>query len=86
MENVYVIYSHYSKHCKYIIDSLSKLQNNNIHTVCIDNKSFRDRLLNDKLYKIDSVPSIIINYNDKATIYQGDDATNYIKDKLKSIQ
>ena len=85
MENVYVIYSHYSNHCKYIIQSLPVLQNNDIKTICIDHKSFRDRLLKDNLYKLTQVPSIIINYNNKSTIYQGQDATNFVKDKIKSI-
>tara|TARA_Y100000591_G_C21848140_1_gene709926 strand:- start:3209 stop:3826 length:618 start_codon:yes stop_codon:yes gene_type:complete len=86
LEKIYFIYSQYCNHCKKFVKQLPQLQQNYINTICIDNKLFRERLLNNKLYKINYVPSIIIILNNKVTIYEGIDATKFLNDKLNSFR
>jgi hypothetical protein len=84
LENLYFIYSHYCKHCKKILPKISSSLPH-IKTICIDNKQFRDKILKNTTYNINYVPSIILITTKKVTIYQGEDATNYLKDKLRLI-
>ena len=82
--NIYFIYSQYCKHCKKILSKLPLLQEN-IYKICIDNKQFRQRILSNTLYTIEYVPCLIIFQDENVTIYQGSDASNYIKDKLSIL-
>tara|TARA_Y100000389_G_C17397924_1_gene483660 strand:- start:520 stop:1023 length:504 start_codon:yes stop_codon:yes gene_type:complete len=63
---------------------LSKVEHS-IKIICIDSKRFRQRILRNKIYNIEYVPCIII-INDNVTIYQGVDASSFIKDKISMIR
>ena len=82
--NIYFIYSQYCKYCKKILSKLPSLQES-INKICIDNEQFRKKVLNNKLYNIEYVPCIIIFKDEKVIIYQGSDASNYIRDKLSIV-
>lgn len=82
--NIYFIYSHYCKHCKKILSKLPSLQEN-INKICIDNEQFRKKVINNKLYTIEYVPCIIIFKDENVIIYQGSDASTYIKDKVSIV-
>lgn len=82
--NIYFIYSQYCKYCKKILSKLPSLQES-INKICIDNEQFRKKVLNNKLYTIEYVPCIIIFKDEKVIIYQGSDASNYIRDKLSIV-
>ena len=84
LENLYFIYSHYCKYCKKLLPKISTSLPH-IKSICIDNKKFRDKILKNNTFTINYVPSIIIIKEQKVTIYQGEDATNYLNDKIKSI-
>jgi hypothetical protein len=84
LENLYFIYSQHCKYCKQLLPKISSSLPH-IKTICIDNKHFRDKILQNTTYNINYVPSIILINEKKVTIYQGEDATNYLKDKLRLI-
>ena len=83
-ETIYFIHSQYCNFCSNIMKKLSKVEHS-MKIICIDSKRFRQRVLRNKIYNIKYVPCIII-INDNVTIYQGVDASSFIKDKITMIK
>ena len=68
-----LLYSKYSSKCKKLFDILNKNNINlTITSVCIDNKKIRRRVINDKMFLVKEVPTIINIYsNGGAEKYEG---------------
>ena len=73
-------YSKYSQLCLSMIDTIKKANLNvNMEYICVDNKQIRNRILNSKNIKFNSVPCILLVYpNKKIEQYEGNDAVNLV--------
>ena len=75
MTKIIYIYSKFSEYCKNLEPIITSI--NDINLLCIDNNISRSRVLKNKDYNIQVVPSIIV-INDTIKIYEGDNAKDYI--------
>ena len=82
MGKIIYIYSKYSKSCIEINDIAREI--NSINMLCIDNSQSRTRVLSNKEFDIQKVPTVIVD-DDTIKIYEGENATNYILEVYNNI-
>ena len=81
-------YSKYSQLCLSIIDNIKKYNINiSMEYICVDNKIVRNRILNSKNIRFNSVPCILLVYpNKKIEQYEGLDAVNLVNGIISYYQ
>ena len=85
----------YSKYSKYCTDLINLIENSNIDfsketkllPVCIDNDDIRKKIISSTNIEIDSVPTILIIYEDGGVEkYEGEDAFNWVNDIINKLK
>ena len=78
MKKLFLIYSNFSNHCKSTLN-LSKQLENDINTLCIDNKKIRTQVTSNKKFNITVVPTILLEIdNNDYEKYEGKVATDFL--------
>jgi hypothetical protein len=83
-----LLYSKYSSNCKKLFDILKNNETNlSLSAVCIDNNKIRKRILNDKIFMVKEVPTIINIYeNGAAEKYEGTKSFDLIYSLVKPVE
>jgi hypothetical protein len=85
-----LLFSKYSSESGNIVERIKKsgvdfIGKMNLSTICIDNEAVRNRILGSNVYRIKSVPCVLVKTNSKTHKYEGSDAFAWVDDIISQL-